>query len=400
MLLMSRSLAVSGLTIWPLAIPMKQKFAHAAADRSISEPIVVAIELADGIIGYGETHPRPYVTGEDALSVIDAIRGIYLPLLCNLRPANFGEAIEAASRLPLYDDRGRVITAARAAVELALLDAYARSFGKSLESIAGWVSGTRLGPPGSRHTVRFSGVVSGGPPERAARAIRKMRLYRLRDFKLKVGDDLDEARLAASVKALGRGLLSGITTLRVDANGGWSLEEAIDQLERWESYPLACVEQPLGKNCIDDWAHLATRSNLPLMADESLVTPEDAAALIRHRAATFFNIRISKNGGLLPALRLAVLAREHNLEMQLGCMVGETSILSAAGRWFLQLVPDVCFAEGSYGRFLLEGDVVAKPLRFGFGGRWRPQQGPGLGVTIDPCALVRLTQSSPIHLPL
>src|SRR5690606_34294275 len=116
-------------------------------------------------------------------------------------------------------------------------------------------------------------------------------------------------------------------------------------------------------------------SPIALMADEALLTLDDAEELIDRKAVRWFNIRISKNGGLIPAIKLAILARRHQLFYQLGCMVGETSILSAAGRWFLQLVPNVRFAEGSFGKFLLTDDVVPKSLRFGFGGRWRPMTG-------------------------
>jgi muconate cycloisomerase len=135
------------------------------------------------------------------------------------------------------------------------------------------------------------------------------------------------------------------------------------------------------------------------MADESLVTPDDAEALIVHRGASWFNIRISKNGGLIPAMRLACLARRHQIDYQLGCMVGETGILSAAGRWFLQMVPGVRFAEGSFGRFLLSEDITRPALRFGLGGHWKPMTGHGLGVEVDQGRLRRLSDQPPIDIP-
>ncbi len=391
---------VSRLTIWMLSIAMKERFRHAAAERSGAEPIIVAIELADRTIGYGETHPRPYVTGETVEDVIRSIREDFLPLLVEMRPSNFGEAIELAAGLPLRNRRGRVITAARAAVELALLDAYSQAFDRSLASLAGWVCETWLGSPGSRGAVRFGGVLTASDPAAVGRSIRKMRLGRLRDFKLKVGDEQDEARLQAAVRALGRGLESGRTSLRLDANGAWTLPEAIERLRNWERLPIVCVEQPLAKAALGDWTALAAKTCLPLMADESLVTPEDAESLIHGRCASWFNIRISKNGGLIPALRLAVLAHEHQVDAQLGCMVGETSILSAAGRWFLQLVPGVRFAEGNFGRFLLKEDVSDRSLRFGLGGRWKTLEGPGLGAKVSIERLQRLSSLPAVELPL
>lgn len=394
---MSQPLPITRLAVYSLAIPMRRKFSHAAAERVCSEPIILAIELSDGTIGYGETHPRTYVTGESHQDVLDSIRTVFAPILLTMHPSNFGEAIEVASELPyLYD--GRSITAARAAVELALLDAYSRAFNRPLDAIAGYLEEPWLGQPGSRQTTRFSVVVSSMDPDRAAKFIRKIRLAWIRDFKLKVGETNDDERIKRSVAALGSSLRTGKTTLRIDANSAWDYATALERLSAWRDLPITCCEQPIPRTSHGDWPRLAEDSPIALMADESLVTPTDAEWLIERRAVRWFNIRISKNGGLIPAIKLAIMARKHNLFYQLGCMVGETSILSAAGRWFLQLVPHVRFAEGSFGKFLLTDDVVRRPLRFTFGGRWKPMNGPGLGVTVLPQKLEQLSVAPPTEI--
>lgn len=385
----ARGLPIRQVCIHRLAIPMRQKFSHAAAERHVAEPIVVGVELTNDTIGYGETHPREYVSGESYAQTLQTIRDIFIPLLVDAHPTNFGEAIEFAAGLPLIAPDGQPMTAARAAVELAVLDAYSKAFDRSIACIAGWLDAAWLGQPGSTETARFSGVVSSMSADRVKGSIRKMRIYGLRDFKMKVGDEDDDRRVAAATKAMRRGLASGRLSLRLDANGAWNLDEAAAKLKAWEHLPIACVEQPLGKVNAKEWGELARRTKLPLMADESLVTLDDAEALIVNRGVRYFNIRLSKNGGLLPALRLALLARQHGLTCQMGCMVGETSILSAAERWFLQLTPDVRFAEGNFGRFLLADDVVDRPLRFGYGGRWKPMSGPGLGAEVVPARLER-----------
>ena len=396
---MARPIPISKVTIWQLAIPLRQRFRHAATERSVAEPLIVAVELADHTVGYGETHPRPYVTGETAEQAVATIRHIFAPLLIEMHPASFIEAVEAAANLPLTDAPGRVVTAARAAVELALLDAYSRAFGRPIDTIAGWLGEAWLGSPGSSGTARYSGVVSAVAPRRAAWSIRKMRLPRLPHFKLKVGDDDDDARVRQAIRVLHRGLESGRVTLRLDANGAWGLDEAAERLEGWQDQPILCVEQPLPKGEASAWGELACRTTLPLMADESLVTPADAEALIACDGAAWFNIRISKNGGLIPAVQLAMTARRHQIEYQLGCMVGETGILSAAARWFLQMVPGVQIVEGSFGTFLLSEDVTRPSVRFGFGGRWKPMTGPGLGVTVDESRLERLAITPPQKIP-
>lgn len=399
---MPHPLPIARLNIHRLAIPMKQSFRHAAAQRSVAEPIIVEAELADGTCGWGETHPREYVTGECAETTLRTLREFFVPRLLEFRPSNFGEAIEAIADLPLRDEAGNVITAARAALELALLDAYSRAFQRSLDNIAGWLSDSWLGAPGSSRSARFGGVISGDEPARAAWSIRKMRLFGLRQFKVKVGDEHDEARLAAAMKALQPAIAAGRASLRIDANGAWTLEQAAERLNRWRALPITCVEQPLRPHAGGpaDWKTLAEQTGLALMADESLVTLEDAEALVSQGAVAWFNIRLSKNGGLIPSLRLALAAHRTGVRIQLGCLVGETSILSAAARWFLRMVPDIQFAEGNYGSFLLRDDLTRRPLRFGYAGRWKPLTGPGLGVIVDPVRLAALRLVPALHIPL
>lgn len=393
-------LPISRLTIHHLSIPLRQNFKHATAERACSEPVIIQIELSNHVVGYGETHPREYVSGESINSVIQSIRDIFIPLLVDFHPSNFGEVIEFAAALPCTTPDGRAITAARCVVELALLDAYSRAMQKSIASVAGYLSEQWLGRPGSHGAIRFSGVISAEDPDAIKRSIRKMRWFGLRDFKVKVGDDGDDQRLEYVVSLLGRKLQTGKISLRLDANCGWNLSQAKSKLAHWEKHPIAVVEQPLPKNQTIESADLARSTVLPIMADESLVTLDDAKELVTSRAASWFNIRLSKNGGLIPSMQIALIAHQHSINCQLGCMVGETSLLSAAGRWFLNLVPEIRFAEGSFGKFLLTDDICGRSMRFGYGGSWKPPMGPGLGVDIDPARLKLLASQKPEHLPL
>lgn len=384
----------------PLAIPLRKPFRHAAHERSVADPLVVEVELADGTRGYGETLPRPYVTGETIETVVESIRDPLMLEVANLHPETFAEALERIDALPSHDELGQIITAARAGLELALLDAYSRHFTKPISEAVNWLGLPGFGTPGSLNSVTYSGVVSGEHPTRVRGSIRKMRWYGLRDFKLKVGEYEDIERVAAAVKQLGRGLKSRKLSLRLDANGGWDRQIAIDRMSALSDQPLACVEQPLPRGKELDLVAIKRAVTLPILHDESLVTMGDAERLVSLRVADAFNIRLSKNGGFLVSIRLAHFCRKHEILYQLGCMVGETSILSAAGRRFLECVPDVRFAEGSYGRFLLRGDVVDRPVRFGWGGKPAPLSGLGWGITVNPDLLSRYTPDGFIELRL
>ncbi len=385
---MARQSQISCVRVFPLSIPLRRAFSHAAHTRQNADPLVVQVELADGTLGHGETLPRPYVSGETAESVLAAIRGPMTSELLTVRPSSFAEALERIDELPFVDDCGRVMNAARAGVELALLDAYSRHFGRDMDEAVGWLGLAGLGSPGSTRRVRYSAVLSGGEVRRLRRSVLAMRLAGLRDFKLKVGyqDDLD--RVATVCSALKRVLRRG-GTLRLDVNGGWTPGRAAELCKAMDTWPIACIEQPLTAGQEEQVVRLKSQTQHVVMHDESLVTLADAERLHQMGIADAFNIRISKNGGFLPSLRLAHWAGKRGIRYQLGCMVGETSILSAIGRKFLECAPAVWFAEGSYGPFLLTGDVVRRPVRFGYGGRYRLLTGPGWGVEVDPTLLRR-----------
>ncbi len=123
------------------------------------------------------------------------------------------------------------------------------------------------------------------------------------------------------------------------------------------------------------------------MLDESLCSRFDAERAVEGQTCDLFNLRLSKCGGFIPSLRLAQFAKQHGLGCQLGCQVGETAILSAAGRHFAASVAGLRYLEGSYDRHLVRESLATTDLTFGWGG-WAPAlAGPGLDVPIDPQGL-------------
>lgn len=371
-----------------LAIPMRFKVEHARAQRARSEPLLVCVESETGMAGWGETLPRPYVTNEDADSVWAALESTFLPLLQAFSAFSAEDALTFLDALPFDDGAGREALAARAAVELALLDLVFRHFNMAMSDLAAWAGLPSLPGSAAQRHFRFGGVLASEDPRRMLQRLRLHRWFGIRDYKLKVGDAREEEKVRRFAEAMRRPLARGSITLRLDANGGWTLEQAKDRLGRWSRLlPLAGVEQPLPKGAEDELPELKRTIAVPIIHDESLTTLADARRLAALGVADGFSIRISKCGGLLPALRLAAFARDHGALIQLGCMVGETGILSAAGLRFAEAVPDVQFAEGCYGTFLLMRDIAKPSPRFGYGGRPPRLRGFGWGVRIDPAAL-------------
>lgn len=118
------------------------------------------------------------------------------------------------------------------------------------------------------------------------------------------------------------------------------------------------------------------------MADESLVTEEDAEELIARQVVGYFNLRISKCGGLGRTLAIVARAKAAGIGVLIGCQVGETAVLSAAGRHLAAYITGLCGVEGSYGTHLLVEDIAEPAVMFGPGGSAEWLTGPGLGCNL------------------
>ncbi len=348
------------MTIYELAMPMRS-FEHAAASRTASRSILVRLDFSDGTIGWGETLPRDYVTGETFESAEADLKAIFFPALCEQDLADAD-----AVTLPLTSSDGRCINAAACAVDLALR----------------WAKPT---PKQARRIeTRITGVLGSADPKKTAKRLWLMHLFGLRDFKLKLGfgEAADTENLRICHRKLARGMRASRSSLRVDVNGGWPLSDTPEHVEALVPFGVCVVEQPTFTDP-ETLLALARRCVLPLMADESLLTRHDAAVFLACPEKLWWNVRISKNGGLGEARALLQLAADHGVTVSNGCMVGESGILSAAQRRLLATSAAPRFAEGNYGRLLLSDDITTPSPRFGYGGKLRVLKGEGFGVGVN-----------------
>lgn len=359
-------------TLYALDVPFVEGFRHRTHERSSSDSVVVCVRDDAGTEGFGECCPRPYVTGETVPFVLRHVAESLWPAASAIdwpdldRPEDL-DVVD--SRLPAAVAEGVLCDhASRAAFETAVLDCALRRRKTSL---------SRLLPP-RRARVTYSGVVTAGSVDGASRHARQMKLLGLTQVKVKVGFEDDVARLRAIREVLG-----DAASIRADANGAWDFDRARAALRDFAPLGIAAVEQPLPRGPVDELAALQAESPLPLMADESLVTEDDARELAAKKAVAFFNVRLSKCGGLARSRRIARSAAAAGIGVQVGCQVGETAILSAAGRHLAAALDDVAFVEGSYGTLLLAGDVSDDPVRFGHRGEAGLLTGPGLGIRVS-----------------
>ena len=379
------------LTLIHAKIPLRREVRHASAARSGSDNLIVRTELEDGTTGFGEGVPRSYVTGETIGGAFEQLAKTDFRSQL-VRPASFIEAVDMADRLELWrpgnDPRDCYGNAARCAVELSLLDVYGKYFATPLRAVSGLLGGCEL-IRNSVATVRYSSVITAESQRGEFWSALKTRLYGFRDCKVKVGvnGQNDAERMRRIRRILGRRV-----ELRVDANESWHPDEVEQRVRELEPFGIRSIEQPVAHEHVSLLAPLRRRVRVPIMHDESLCSLVDARAAIEQGTCDLFNIRLSKCGGFLRSLRIAALAHANGLGYQLGCQVGETGILSAAGRHFATSVAGIRCLEGSYDRHLVAERLTREDMTFRYGGRATALDGAGLGVTIDRAALARVTQ--------
>ncbi len=373
-----------------IRVALRRKVTHASHTRTDTDNVVVRCKLSDGSTGYGEGVPRDYVTGETIESCLDLLKASDLGRQLVHNCTDFTQAVQLAERVrlatPPNDDRGILGNAARCALELAILDAFGRTFGEPLTRV------TELVAPEMyqfQPEVRYSGVI--GNPRGWKKRLYPL-VYRLAGFqqvKLKVGiegqDDMTRTRLI-------RKWLGSTIDLRIDANEAWSPANVAARIRALEPFGITSVEQPVRHEDVTCLAEVRKEIHTPVMLDESLCGIVDAEHAIQHGWCDLFNIRLSKCGGFIPSVRLAQLAKRHGLGYQLGCQVGETAILSAAGRHFATSVAGIRYLEGSYDRHLVWESLATEDLTLRRGGKAPALVGTGLGFTLDPLRLEWLTQ--------
>jgi L-Ala-D/L-Glu epimerase len=384
---------VTELRLFAVDLPFKVTFKHAAATRTTSDSLFLRARLDDGTQGWGECLPRDYVSGETRDQAFALLRDTILPALLG---RSFPSLREAVSFLEKCDGKAppdwvrpeTPQTSAWCGVDLALLDAFGRAAGEPARP------GGAAGPAPAEEALRryrYSGVVSAGHGWRYAVSLLKLRAFRFPHVKLKVERDGSVPAARTARRLLGRRV-----DLRVDANMAWDAEQALEVIGQLRAVGIRSFEQPVASGDLDGLARLVRESSAGIVVDEGLTDRDSLQRFIAHRACTGANVRISKCGGLVAAHARCREALDAGLMLQVGCQVGESSLLSAAHLTLLEalapLTPGVRYAEGCFGRHLLREDPAAPLVQFGYGGRPPPRPpGAGLGVRVDLAALQRHT---------
>lgn len=363
--------------VFQVSVPTKGDYRMARGVHDSLRSIVVRVYTDEGIVGIGEAHQGVAGYSSETLGTMDAIiTEVYGPLLV-------GRDLEAIEQLALdlgIARRGNLF--ARCAIETALFDALGRSRGHSIVSMLGGPVRTRL---------ELSGSIGIDEPAVMAEKAATLVAAGYRTIKIKVGTpDLakDLIRVREVRKAVGDGV-----SIRLDANAGFSPTDALTFIRGLADLAIEYVEQPVAAEHLDAMAKFTRRGIVPILADESVHTPEDAYRVIAAGAVDAIKIKISKVGGYIPARKIIDIAEAAGIKLVIG--QGICSSLEAAAEAHLACAyPHVYPVAEMVGPTKLKGDLIEPGLDLHSGYLDLPE-GPGLGVELSLNALKKFTIATP-----
>lgn len=304
---------ITEVRLGTISVPLRVPFKTALRSVSSVEDVIVEIHTDTGAVGYGEAPPTGVITGDTTGAIIGAIKDHIAKTIIGRDVDDFEDVIQSVQKCILKN------TSAKAAVDMALWDLYGQLYKIPVYKMLG----------GARKHIITDITISVNSPEEMARDAVDAINRGYDCLKVKVGADptLDVARLSAVREAVGNDVC-----IRIDANQAWQPKEAVRILNQMQEKGLAIefVEQPVKAHDLEGLKYVTDRSYVPVLADESVFSPEDALKIMQMRAADLVNIKLMKCGGLYNALKIVSAAEVYGVECMIGCMLEAKISVNAA----------------------------------------------------------------------
>jgi L-alanine-DL-glutamate epimerase-like enolase superfamily enzyme len=374
---------IEKVNVYHVSIPFSGEFSHSRKKGFSAENTVVEVIVDhERIRGYGEGAPRDYVTGESQMSIASDIKKF-------VKRPTFPWHLETVSQIWAFIDDisyGKEHNAAVCAIETSLLDAFGRHQKKPIIDYFKKKFFT--------DTIQYGAAIPLSNNSRIDEICRLIKRLKIEQLRVKVGKDFQQNKNAI-IKA--RQIFGDNCELRIDVNGAWDRNLALQHVDLIKDYNISVVEQPMAPRNPDiaALAEALEENHTLLMADESVCCPLDLEHIIQEGHYRMVNVRLSKCGGFRNSLKIIDLLRKNGLHFQVGCQLGESGLLSAAGRALGLLCRDARYYDGSYDAFLLKENLTTVDVLFGQGGKAGPLHGHGLGVSVSEEGLKRLSDGFP-----
>jgi o-succinylbenzoate synthase len=346
-------------------IPLTKVFVTAKKQYDILKFCIAELRTQSGHTGFGETREVTQITGEVAESIMAVINTRLSPVLLGYDPFDI-------ERLHTEMDKALLgNTAAKSAVDMALYDLMGHITGLPLYKLLGGHT---------RQKVTSSKAVGHDTLPKMLEEAKSLAGQGYKTLKLKTGIDPDAEIIM--IREVRRTVGPDIH-LKLDANQGWSLPEAVRVLRAVEDQQIQIVEQPLPAWDLKGSAELRRQVSQPIMLDEGIQSPHDAIRIIEAGAADMLNIKLAKTGGIYHALSIVNIAQAAGMACQIGTL--DTSIGSAAAAHLTLAKANIHYAEiNGPTRFSQD---TASGLDFA-NGEVRVPARPGLGLRVDLSTLI------------
>ncbi|MET4083040.1 o-succinylbenzoate synthase [Pedobacter sp. UYP30] len=309
--------------IYRFSIPV-EPFVLATGTMHFAQNVLIRIYADNGLYGIGECSAFPMIVGETQDTCIVMAKE-FAKLLIGKDPLEIPDRMNDLLGFANYNPT------IKSAFDMALFDLAAKNAGQPLYQFLG----------GSKRTIETDMTIGIGTPESMAKAAKKWVKKGCRNIKIKLGKGIAED--IERVKQI-RTAVGDEVNLRLDANQGWSFDDALFILGELAPYNIQFCEQPMRTWYDDKLPELHLNTPIPLMADESCYNHHDARKLINSQSTTFLNIKFSKSGGILEAQKI----HEEALKKGMKCMIGgmlESRIAVTAALHFALASPNVVFFD-------------------------------------------------------
>jgi muconate cycloisomerase len=358
----------------PVLVPLKKGLTARTAhgEHVVSPYVIVRVHTDAGVVGLGEATGSALWSGETQAGTMAALRDLFAPALVGTDPRD----ITAARRVMDFLIKHHPFT--KAAVEMALWDIAGKAAGVPVYRLLGGKV---------RDRVRIKLVVW-------ARDVPGSRLMAEQHLKLgvtcvKVKVGLDPVTDIARVRAV-REVAGPDVPVTIDANCGWTIQQAKHCLRQLAEANLLLAEQPIPAGDPAAMAELRRDTPAPVMADESVFTLQDAWLLTAHRAADILSVYPGKHGGIAATAEIVAVAKAAGIRCTIGSNL-ELGIGTAAMLHVAAAFPEVdcdAFPADTIGPFYHDADLLTEPLDLGPPTAKVPD-GPGLGIELDEDQLKR-----------
>jgi L-Ala-D/L-Glu epimerase len=362
---------ITKISLYKLCIPLKEPFITSLGQDDDARNVVVKIETDQGLTGFGECSPYMPINGESQETCYD-VGQYFAKALLGKNPLDIPVCLQLMDAV-IYANNS-----IKSAFDIALYDIAAQHANQPLWQFIGGTNEKKI--------VTDYTVSIGEPQKMAADAVHILSQgYPAIKVKLGKNGKKDIERMQAIRAAVGTKI-----PLRIDANQGWGVEEAIETLTALAPLDIQHCEEPIARWNYLQLPKVREKSPIPIMADESCGDDHDAARLIAIKACQYFNIKLGKSGGIYRGLKMVRLAEEAGIHLQVGAMIESRLAMTAFAHFALSSASIVHFDFDT--ALMFKEDPVNGGIVYEKNGVVTVPDSPGLGATINPNWLANMEQ--------